>query len=286
MRITVHGLLFLRPQPAAKLVLDKLTRVCYSLLIVRLAIATRENTTMSYLPEKFYSTDRIKRHSEGHTHYFDASTMRFFNSRIGSNAYPTTNPFVALFTTSEQFTASTGWTPGRKYSVRSYDSRSYDFSTVGEFQAYTTSASANRAAKQLAGEWEYTLEDQHEYALLINQDYDYEARRASLYGDAYRLNNWKRNVGVNLPVKPEQIKSVRVDNTGQYADRWTIYGEDFMIGSSDNPTHPMGVWAYQDVNNWKNWNKELGEPSAWDNLPITLQHVLINFFRTEEPTNA
>lgn len=240
---------------------------------------------MSYLPERFYSTDRIKRHSEGYTHFFDPATMRYFNSRIGSNAYPTANPFVTLFTTSERFVPLYERAHPRLYSVRSYDSRDHDINTVGEFQAYTSSASANRAAKQLASEWEYTLEDQHEYALLINEECDVTAKRAAHYGDAYRLNSFKRYVGINMPVKPSVITSVQKSDPEQHADYWVIYGADFMICSSDNPSHPQGVWSYEHITDWARWNQELGEPSSWDNLPITLQRVLINFFR-EEPTNA
>lgn len=138
---------------------------------------------MSYLPERFYSTDQIKQHSSGKTHFFDRDSMRFFSSRIGQNAYPTNNPFITLFVTSEKFEDRySNYSEPRYYTIRAYDSRTGSIDTVGEFQAYQSSKTANRVAKELAPEWEYTSEDQHEYALLINAEYDVEKRRAIAYG--------------------------------------------------------------------------------------------------------
>lgn len=136
------------------------------------------------LPQSFYSTDQIERHSYGHTHFFDADSKRFFNSRIGDNAYPTPNPFVTLFTTSERNSGRFGGPSyRRKYTVRAYDSRTHDIDTVGEFQDYASSASANRAAKQLAADWEYPIEDMHEYALALNEEYNNLERRAIKRGE-------------------------------------------------------------------------------------------------------
>lgn len=139
---------------------------------------------MSYLPERFYTTDQIRRHSQGKTHFFDKDSMRFFNSRIGQNAYSTNNPFITLFVTSEKYeNRYSGTSEARYYTIRSYDSRTGSVDTVGEFQAYSSSKEANRWAKFLAHSgWEYSLEDQHEYALLINAEYDSRKRRALAQG--------------------------------------------------------------------------------------------------------
>lgn len=238
-----------------------------------------------HVPQTFYSADQIERHSSGKTHFFDPGAKRFFRSRIGSNAYPTANPFVTYFVTSEQFEDSRGRREPRCYTVRSYDWRTADISTVGEFQRYATGRTAALAAKRMAGEVEYSVQDQHEYALLLNEDYDYEEKRGARFNDPYRLNQFKHNHDINPLPQPTQIESIRVDNSGRYADRWSIYGEDFIISSSDDPTHPYGVWSARQISNWTGWNQEVGLPSSWANLPITLQRHLINFFK-EETVNA
>lgn len=80
--------------------------------------------------------------------YFDKDTMRFFRSRVGSKVYAD-GKGGAIFTTSEQFVGSQG-AAQRRYSVRRYDAATCSFDTVGEFQAYKTSAQANAAAKRIA----------------------------------------------------------------------------------------------------------------------------------------
>lgn len=83
-------------------------------------------------------------------HFFDAGTMRFFRSRIGNEAYQAEDSTVAYFVTSERFVSSSGYAEDRKYSVRSFDFASGEHGTVGQFQAYSTSAQAIREAKRLA----------------------------------------------------------------------------------------------------------------------------------------
>lgn len=128
----------------------------------------------------FYTVADIERHAAGHTHWFDRDTKRFFNSRLGFNVYRTANPFFWLFVTSER--NSWGNHP-RLYSVRSYDSRTREVDTVGEFQGYNSSAGANRAARRIAQTITPNLEDLHDWALAINANYDSSKRRARARGE-------------------------------------------------------------------------------------------------------
>lgn len=151
--------------------------------------------------QQFYNTDQIVRHCAGKTHWFDADSKRFFNSRIGQNAYPTADPFITLFVSSERcswndhFESKWGVVEiksnsdlvyekrnvfvgeKRRYSIRSYDSRTHEIDTVGEFQEYNTSKTANNTAKKLALQWEFSIEDQHEFAILFDIDRDQTIRR-------------------------------------------------------------------------------------------------------------
>lgn len=133
--------------------------------------------------QSFYNTRQIEDHYRGYGHWFDADSKRFFNSRIGVNAYPTANPFITLFVSSERCSWNDYYDGNkfiggkRKYSIRSYDSRTHEIDTVGEFQAYNSSKTANSTAKKLAKEWQFNLEDMHEYALILNTDLDQQNRR-------------------------------------------------------------------------------------------------------------
>jgi hypothetical protein len=74
-------------------------------------------------------------------YFFEASTMRFFRSKVASRSIIGGRYFI----TSEQFDASSP----RLYTIRiANDDGSID--TVGEFQQYETVEAAKRAAKQLA----------------------------------------------------------------------------------------------------------------------------------------
>lgn len=135
------------------------------------------------LPQRFYSTEDIRRHADGKTHFFDRGAMRFFSSRIGSNAYTTINPYVHLFVTSEQFVPSTGKPDPRYYTIRAYDSRDGDVKTIGKFQEYANARVANKAAKELALEIPFPVEDQQDYANALNEAYDNAKRRAQHRGE-------------------------------------------------------------------------------------------------------
>lgn len=93
-----------------------------------------------------YATiDNIKQANAaiGH-HYFDAGTLRFFSSRIGSKTY--CGKAGIFFVTSEQF----DYKSPRFYSVRRFDYLTGACDTASEFQEYETSAQANRAAQKYA----------------------------------------------------------------------------------------------------------------------------------------
>ena len=75
------------------------------------------------------------------THFFDASTMYFFDSKIEVPMY--TNETDCLFVTSEKFDRI----EPRLYTVRKYTHDTGDISTVGQFQQYKTLKRALRAIK-------------------------------------------------------------------------------------------------------------------------------------------
>src|SRR5258706_86348 len=77
-------------------------------------------------------------------HFFEASTMRFFHSRIGDAVYG-----GRYFITSEQ----REYGEPRLYTIRECDATG-DINTVGEFQGYTSSAQAKAAILKLLGEKE------------------------------------------------------------------------------------------------------------------------------------
>jgi hypothetical protein len=85
-------------------------------------------------------------------HFFDTSTLRFFDSKILPTVY--TAPDGWYFVTSEQFHGSAWPTPvledgARKYTVRRMnDDGSID--TIGEFNSYTTREAAKTAAQEAA----------------------------------------------------------------------------------------------------------------------------------------
>ena len=95
----------------------------------------------------YVSISKIESAHKGH--FFDASSKRFFRSRISQDAYLTTDKSKGYFTTSEQFVGSRGPAP-RAYTLRVCDMKTGDISTVGEFQAYVSGAQAKRAALKAA----------------------------------------------------------------------------------------------------------------------------------------
>lgn len=79
--------------------------------------------------------------------WFEASTMRFFRSKVGTKVYE--GPGGVYFLSSEQF-VSPGYTARRLYSVRQFDPDTGDISTVGEFNKMErgeAQATARRLAK-------------------------------------------------------------------------------------------------------------------------------------------
>ncbi len=86
--------------------------------------------------------DGLKRYATAQgNHFFDPSSMRFFNSRIG--AYDLVS---GLFISSEK-----GPDNVRKYTIRKLDYETGNVDTIGKFQQYSTLAQAKRAFKTLVG---------------------------------------------------------------------------------------------------------------------------------------
>ena len=84
------------------------------------------------------------------SHFFDADTMRFFNSQLETKVFPSSQQNATYFVTSEQFVPSHGPRSARKFSIRRLKGCSID--TVGEFQGYATRAGAYREAGRLAAD--------------------------------------------------------------------------------------------------------------------------------------
>jgi hypothetical protein len=82
-------------------------------------------------------------------HWFDRSSMRFFDSRVSNDAYLTQDKKHAFFVSSEQFHGSQKSEP-RKYSVRVCTMATGDINTVAAFQGFSTRSIATRIAKRLA----------------------------------------------------------------------------------------------------------------------------------------
>ena len=80
-------------------------------------------------------------------HFFDAATLRFFRSRIGSTVYE--GPGGIYFVTSEQFVGSNGVAAPRSFTVRKFNPETSDVGTAGRFNELSRAA-ANRIAKLLA----------------------------------------------------------------------------------------------------------------------------------------
>lgn len=91
-----------------------------------------------------YEIERINERHGGH--WFEAGSMRFFNSRVAEVGYKATSGRRVYFVSSERFDASTP----RRYSVRVMDLETGDVSTVGVFQQYASRGTADRAARNAA----------------------------------------------------------------------------------------------------------------------------------------
>jgi hypothetical protein len=81
----------------------------------------------------------------GH-HFFEASSMRFFASRVGQTVYG-----GRYFVTSEQFRDyASGRVDARRYTIRECDHEGH-VRTVGDFQGFGTAAQARSAIKLILG---------------------------------------------------------------------------------------------------------------------------------------
>lgn len=111
---------------------------------------------MSYSMEdcKIYSMEDVKRiDSATGGHFFDASALRFFGSRISDSIWRN-DDFSGYFVTSEQNRPFYGPEEPRLYTVRKYSveeredgTARMDIETIGGFQEWGTLAGAKRAAK-------------------------------------------------------------------------------------------------------------------------------------------
>ena len=99
---------------------------------------------------RIWTMDEIKSvNAAAGYHYFDASTMRFFRSRVGDTVYQ--GHGGVYFVTSEQFVASDGTRFPRKYTVRLFYPASGLCGTAPGYEFNRlTRADAHRAAKWLA----------------------------------------------------------------------------------------------------------------------------------------
>jgi hypothetical protein len=101
---------------------------------------TREELIMSKGTLTYRSMDEVR--AAHHGHWFDASTLRFFRSRVSDTIYG-----GRFFVTSEQ----DGDHP-RRYTIRvAHPEGAID--TVGAFQQYATGSGAHKAAQRLGAEW-------------------------------------------------------------------------------------------------------------------------------------
>jgi len=82
-------------------------------------------------------------------HFFDADSMRFFQSRILNTLVVRENR--AYFITSEQFVASSGCKHDRRYTIRVMDLGTGDVDKIGEFQQYATAREAKRELHKWRG---------------------------------------------------------------------------------------------------------------------------------------
>lgn len=85
-----------------------------------------------------FSVDDIKSKHDGH--WFSPNNMRFFRSRLLDEVFCGTEN--AYFVSSEQ----NGYNAPRLYTLRSFNPKTKDVSTVGEFQGYSTRTQALTAA--------------------------------------------------------------------------------------------------------------------------------------------
>ena len=105
----------------------------------------------SYNWYDFTDTNDIKRNHRGH--WFSKDTMRFFQSRISETVYYGKD--LLFFVSSEK----DRWDNPRMYTVRSYDPKTDQIDTVGEYQAYKSRSGAASAAERVALDSFHALEE-------------------------------------------------------------------------------------------------------------------------------
>lgn len=95
----------------------------------------------NFMLHDIFSVSDMERKHYGH--WFDRDTMRFFKSRIMSNIFPSKT--AIYFVSSEQ-----NDNRPRLFTVRKYDIKNDDISTIGEFQGYESKTKALTSALNLA----------------------------------------------------------------------------------------------------------------------------------------
>src|SRR5262245_48465902 len=94
-------------------------------------------------------TEIKERNKAAGYHFFERSTMRFFNSKIESRVY--VGPNGIYFVTSEQFVRSNGIADPRKHTVRQFNPETSDINTVTKFNEIRFRDDALAKARELAG---------------------------------------------------------------------------------------------------------------------------------------
>lgn len=87
------------------------------------------------------------------SHWFDASALRFFRSRIGNDVFQGSGGIY--FVSSEQFSDGTP----RLYTVREFDPEAIAIRDGSNFQEFATLRAAKAAARSLAGEDSVSVEE-------------------------------------------------------------------------------------------------------------------------------
>lgn len=85
---------------------------------------------------------------------------------------------------------------------------------------------------------------------------------------------------------PKEVLHV-FDNEGETVDRYSIVilyedGESYVVTSSQNPTHPLGVWSseegYISASELTEEDKHIGKEIFWEDLPTSVQSLLCSYF--------
>lgn len=102
---------------------------------------------------EIYTMDQLKQVVKNRgSHFFDKSSMSFFNSRVNNRLFAAPSATKILFVTSERcdWADGTNQPHSRGYSVRCYDIADGSIDTLGEFQQYKTLATALKHAEDLS----------------------------------------------------------------------------------------------------------------------------------------